>query len=275
MTTKRDYYDVLGVSAQGVRGGHPKSLPTEGDGVPPGPEQGERRLRALQRGQRGVPGAERTLNAASSTTAFGHPGVRNGAGQGAGGFEGFDIFGGFGDIFDAFFGSGAASRTRPRQGDDVRANHQRHVRGGAHSASSARSRSAAPSSARRARAHALSRARSRRRAATATAAAASAARNARCSVSSSPRRRVTCAAVRAGASRRPAPIARASATNGRDSACRSPSPPAYTTARCWSCPARATPACLAVRREACSWACTCSRTRGSSAGRTPPTCCWT
>ena len=61
---------------------------------------------------------------------FGHAGVRNGAGQGAGGFEGFDIFGGFGDIFDAFFGSGTASRTRPASGRRRAREHQRHIRGG-------------------------------------------------------------------------------------------------------------------------------------------------
>ena len=50
---------------------------------------------------------------------FGHAGVGAQAGAGRG-FEGFDVFGGFGDIFDAFFGGGtASSRTAPRQGDDL------------------------------------------------------------------------------------------------------------------------------------------------------------
>ncbi len=50
---------------------------------------------------------------------FGHAGVGAQAGAGRG-FEGFDVFGGFGDIFDAFFGGGTASgRTAPRQGDDL------------------------------------------------------------------------------------------------------------------------------------------------------------
>lgn len=49
---------------------------------------------------------------------FGHAGVRNGSRQGtAQDFEGFDIFGGFGDIFDAFFGGGG--RTRAREGRDL------------------------------------------------------------------------------------------------------------------------------------------------------------
>src|SRR2546421_10112340 len=50
---------------------------------------------------------------------FGHAGVTAGAGSGFGGFEGF----GFGDIFDTFFGGGAAgSRTRRQstRGEDLR-----------------------------------------------------------------------------------------------------------------------------------------------------------
>ena len=53
---------------------------------------------------------------------FGHAGVGGQAGAGYGqGFEGFDVFGGFGDIFDAFFGGGtsARSQTAPRQGADL------------------------------------------------------------------------------------------------------------------------------------------------------------
>ena len=46
---------------------------------------------------------------------FGHAGVKNGAG--AQGFSGFEGFGGFGDIFDAFFGG--ATRTGPRAGRDL------------------------------------------------------------------------------------------------------------------------------------------------------------
>ena len=50
---------------------------------------------------------------------FGHLGV--GGGRGAGhGFEGAENFGGFGDIFDAFFGGfGARTRKAPQRGRDV------------------------------------------------------------------------------------------------------------------------------------------------------------
>ena len=55
---------------------------------------------------------------------FGKAGV--GAGTQAGGspFEGFDVFGGFGDIFDSFFGDSTARAARqPRRGGDI----QQHV----------------------------------------------------------------------------------------------------------------------------------------------------
>src|ERR1700694_4787535 len=48
---------------------------------------------------------------------FGHAGVEAGA-QGRG-FSGFD-FGGFGDIFETFFGGTRTSRRSPRRGSDIR-----------------------------------------------------------------------------------------------------------------------------------------------------------
>ncbi len=47
---------------------------------------------------------------------FGHAGV-NGGGDRP--FDGFDPFGGFGDIFDTFFGGGARTASQPRTGDDI------------------------------------------------------------------------------------------------------------------------------------------------------------
>ena len=47
---------------------------------------------------------------------FGHAGV-NGGGDRP--FDGFDPFGGFGDIFDTFFGGGARTANQPRTGDDI------------------------------------------------------------------------------------------------------------------------------------------------------------
>ena len=50
---------------------------------------------------------------------FGHAGV-NGGGSGDRPFDGFDPFGGFGDIFDTFFGGGGQQRAnRARPGEDI------------------------------------------------------------------------------------------------------------------------------------------------------------
>lgn len=48
---------------------------------------------------------------------FGHAGANGGAQSG--GFDGGDIFGGFGDIFDAFFGGGPRTQTRAQPGRDL------------------------------------------------------------------------------------------------------------------------------------------------------------
>jgi molecular chaperone DnaJ len=56
----------------------------------------------------------------STYDRFGHAGLGQ---QSAGGFEGFSNFNGFGDIFDAFFGSGGARQRRgPGRGADLRYN---------------------------------------------------------------------------------------------------------------------------------------------------------
>ena len=47
---------------------------------------------------------------------FGHAGV-NGGGDRP--FDGFDPFGGFGDIFDTFFGGGTRTANQPRPGEDI------------------------------------------------------------------------------------------------------------------------------------------------------------
>ena len=55
---------------------------------------------------------------------FGKEGVGVGANSGGSPFEGFDVFGGFGDIFDSFFGDSTARTARqPRRGGDI----QQHV----------------------------------------------------------------------------------------------------------------------------------------------------
>ena len=51
---------------------------------------------------------------------FGKAGVGSGAQTGGNPFDGFDVFGGFGDIFDSFFGDASARGGRqPRRGGDI------------------------------------------------------------------------------------------------------------------------------------------------------------
>lgn len=51
----------------------------------------------------------------TSYDRFGHAGVNGGDRP----FDGFDPFGGFGDIFDTFFGGGGRTANQPRSGDDI------------------------------------------------------------------------------------------------------------------------------------------------------------
>ena len=115
MSSKRDYYELLGVSFN-----------ASGEEV----KKAFRRLALEYHPDRNKnPGAEKrfkeineayqVLSNSEKRTAydqFGHAGVGANGGMSRG-FEGFDNFGGFGDIFDAFFGGfGTRPRTAPRGG---------------------------------------------------------------------------------------------------------------------------------------------------------------
>ena len=118
MTTQRDYYDVLGAS----RNSSQEEIRTK-----------FRKLALEYHPDRNKePGAQekfKEINAAYQVLSdpqkrarydrFGHAGV--GAGNGGGrGFDGAETFGGFGDIFDAFFGGfGAGARRAPMPGNDL------------------------------------------------------------------------------------------------------------------------------------------------------------
>ncbi|MBI2965021.1 MAG: molecular chaperone DnaJ [Chloroflexi bacterium] len=115
MTTKRDYYEVLGLpreaSAEDVKKAY-RRLALEYH-----PDR-NKNAGAADRFKE-VNEAYHTLNDADRRAAydrFGHAGVTNGAG--GAGFSGYENFGGFGDIFDAFFG-GASARRGPRPGRDL------------------------------------------------------------------------------------------------------------------------------------------------------------
>ena len=114
-TTKQDYYDTLGVA----RGATPEEV-----------KKAFRRLAMKyhpDRNQSDDAGERfKQINEAYEVLSdpdrramydrFGHAGAE---GQFGRGFEGFN-FGGFGDIFDAFFGGTTAQRRGPRRGADLR-----------------------------------------------------------------------------------------------------------------------------------------------------------
>ena len=118
MANQRDYYQVLGVP----RSASQEDIRTK-----------FRRLALEYHPDRNKdPGAQEKFKEVNSAyqalsdpqkraqyDRFGHLGV--GGGRGAGhGFEGAENFGGFGDIFDAFFGGfGARTRKAPQRGRDV------------------------------------------------------------------------------------------------------------------------------------------------------------
>jgi molecular chaperone DnaJ len=114
LAIKRDYYEVLGVS----RDCSPEELKRTFRKLAmelhpdrnPGNAESEARFKEAAEAYQILSDPERRR----SYDMFGHAGV----GAGAGGFEGF----GFGDIFDAFFGSGFSGRSQARntRGSDLR-----------------------------------------------------------------------------------------------------------------------------------------------------------
>lgn len=116
MTTKRDYYEILGVSRDASDEDLKKAYRQRALKYHPDRNKSPD---AVQRFKE-VNEAYQILSDAQRRQAynqFGHVGVKNGfEGQGFSGFEGF---GGFGDIFDAFFGGFSGARARPRPGRDL------------------------------------------------------------------------------------------------------------------------------------------------------------
>ena len=114
MTTKSDYYEVLGVPRNASSEDIKKAFRQQALKYHPDrndePDASEKFKEAAE--------AYQILSDAEQRAAydrFGHAGVKNGAG--AQGFSGFEGFGGFGDIFDAFFGG--ATRSGRRAGHDL------------------------------------------------------------------------------------------------------------------------------------------------------------
>ena len=119
--SKRDYYEVLGVdknaSKEDIKKAYRKLARQYHPDVNKGDPQATEKFREVKE-------AYETLNNDQKRTQydqFGHADPNQGFGGGNQGFEGAD-FGGFGDIFDMFFGGGSSRRrdpNAPRQGADL------------------------------------------------------------------------------------------------------------------------------------------------------------
>jgi molecular chaperone DnaJ len=116
MAVKRDYYDVLGVPRDASNEDIRKAFRKLAFQYHPDRNRSDGAADKFKE----VNEAYEVLSDADKRAAydrFGHSGAEGMFGRG---FEGFD-FGGFGDIFDAFFGGGTATqRQAPRRGGDLR-----------------------------------------------------------------------------------------------------------------------------------------------------------
>ena len=117
-TQKRDYYDILELSKDASDEDIKRAFRKKAMQYHPDRNKEDNaadRFKEVNEAYQVLSDAEQR----SRYDQFGHSGV-DGRSTG-GGFEGVDNFGGFGDIFDAFFGGTASrgSRARPQQGADV------------------------------------------------------------------------------------------------------------------------------------------------------------
>ena len=110
-TSKRDFYEVLGVSRNASDEEIKKAFRKLALEYHPDRNRSDGATNAFKE----INEAYQVLSdpqKRSEYNQFSHAAVSGNGG--ARGFDGFDIFGGFGDIFDAFFGGGEQTRTRSR-----------------------------------------------------------------------------------------------------------------------------------------------------------------
>ena len=116
---KRDYYEVLGVSKEASEEQIRKAFRKKAMDYHPDRNKNpdaEEKFKEVNEAYQVLMEAQKR----AQYDRFGHAGV-TGTGGVSRDFEGFDIFGGFGDIFDSFFGdsTGRGQRRRSQRGDDI------------------------------------------------------------------------------------------------------------------------------------------------------------
>lgn len=120
MTTKKDYYEILGVprdaSEEEVRKAYRQKALEYHPDRNKSPDA-ERKFKEINEAYHVLSDAETR----AQYDRYGHAGVgATNGGYSARDFEGFDIFGGFGDLFDSFFGDvGGRVENRPIRGEDI------------------------------------------------------------------------------------------------------------------------------------------------------------
>ena len=126
MATKRDYYEVLGVSktatAEEIKKAYRQLAKKLHPDVNPGDKEAEAKFKEVNESYEVLSDDQKRAR----YDQFGHEDPTAGGGYGGSGFGGFGGFdaSGFGDIFSEFFGggssSGGARRQGPMQGSDLR-----------------------------------------------------------------------------------------------------------------------------------------------------------
>lgn len=126
MSTKRDYYEVLGLSKGAseseIKKAYRKMALKYHPDKNPGDAEAENKFKEAAEAYEVLSNAEKRQR----YDQFGHAGMKGGAGFGGGGMDMDDIFSQFGDIFGSAFGGGAGfgggggRRTRVTKGSNLR-----------------------------------------------------------------------------------------------------------------------------------------------------------